>query len=778
MLRKGLLVLLLLFIPILIHTQNTTSQYEIKLRSKTTGQLIPGKDVDLYQNGVKKYDLVEESPGIYRNSAVATGEYDVYVDGKPLPGYQGIWIGSNKLTLIQQYFDDTGKIMENGIGDSILVRRHLSPSLDSYIGSGGSVNNLPDEKYLTQNQANEITLKQPTIDTMRSSYLKVFGDANLSGMDSVGLYKNEQNKNVFVAESYGALGDGYKDNATILNNLLSKKGKVYIGNGTFIIGSTLNIGDSLQIIGSKNTIIKRKNGFTGPLLTFRGSAKDIVIENLIIDNVNGSYNVFDEGGKDVDGFIMRHVKILNHSSFNLIGTGPNFNNKNILIENCEFEAQNKLSTTNYGSITIENGINVIIRNTKFDGVLLKLEAYNNHNSERWYVYNCSFDSIAQTSLFLRPYYDCTIKDIYVYNNSFRYCSNPNNPKGPFAMEQGGAGQNQTYVYNVNIINNYLLNTGRTLYIGDSVHVDGLRYIGNYHNGYNDAKTDTGAVGIWLGALIPDAVQNVVIANNYVANIKYPAIKLGHVKNVVIANNIFENVGMRAPTKDMSGIHVYSWSKNVTIEGNTFINVGDVTGTDQYSTGIYIYESSNIDNVVIQNNRFISTESTPRLKSGVTIARAAGGTDYYPTNIVIKNNDFRGALQFNYYALVMRGSGSVNQADTWVFEGNVVDTLFKPITTSTTLYEEHMTGLGYSNEGATGAVTITLYKGHKGQSIQFLKVANQIFRVDFQASDSLLGGNGPGKYLELSTVGTFVKLRCIKSNEWIIEKLSGSVAYEP
>lgn len=165
MFRKGLLVLLLIFIPILIHTQNTTSQYEIKLRSKTTGQLIPGKDVDLYQNGVKKYDLVEESPGIYRNSAVATGEYDVYVDGKPLPGYQGIWIGSNKLTLVQDAFTNYGELMGDKIQDSTIALRKFTKAAYDFIGSGGNVTNNPDDITTRTNASNQIYVDTTLIPT-------------------------------------------------------------------------------------------------------------------------------------------------------------------------------------------------------------------------------------------------------------------------------------------------------------------------------------------------------------------------------------------------------------------------------------------------------------------------------------------------------------------------------------------------------------------------------------------------------------------------------------
>lgn len=77
--------------------QDTTSVFELKLYN-TSNKLVSGKDVDLYQNAAKKYDLTESSsiPGVY-SATVRTGEYDIYVNGSSWK--TGIWIGSNKVTM-------------------------------------------------------------------------------------------------------------------------------------------------------------------------------------------------------------------------------------------------------------------------------------------------------------------------------------------------------------------------------------------------------------------------------------------------------------------------------------------------------------------------------------------------------------------------------------------------------------------------------------------------------------------------------------------------------
>jgi len=123
----------------------TTSNFTLTLKSATTGQMITDRDVDLYQSGIKKYDMTEISAGKYNHPAVKTGNYDVYVSGSPLAGYQDIFIGGNKLTIIETQFTDTGKlIVSTAMPDSQLAAKHLTQALLDLISSGGNVTNNPD----------------------------------------------------------------------------------------------------------------------------------------------------------------------------------------------------------------------------------------------------------------------------------------------------------------------------------------------------------------------------------------------------------------------------------------------------------------------------------------------------------------------------------------------------------------------------------------------------------------------------------------------------------
>jgi hypothetical protein len=145
MLNK-MIVLMLVLISFVV--AQTTSTFTFQLRSKTTGKLVPGKNVDLYQNGVKLYDLTESSPGIYTNANVATGTYDVYVNSNALPDYQDIPHTGKKVKTVEDGFDSSGKLMTTGIGDSVITLSKMTKATLDYIGSGGNVTNNPDDVTL------------------------------------------------------------------------------------------------------------------------------------------------------------------------------------------------------------------------------------------------------------------------------------------------------------------------------------------------------------------------------------------------------------------------------------------------------------------------------------------------------------------------------------------------------------------------------------------------------------------------------------------------------
>ena len=105
---KKLIMLLMCILVVNVFSQTLTTHYEVTLRSSVTGNLVTSKDVDLYQSGVKKYDLSESSTisGVYYNDAVLAGLYDIYVDG--IIWKANVWIGSNKVSIVVDNFNNSG----------------------------------------------------------------------------------------------------------------------------------------------------------------------------------------------------------------------------------------------------------------------------------------------------------------------------------------------------------------------------------------------------------------------------------------------------------------------------------------------------------------------------------------------------------------------------------------------------------------------------------------------------------------------------------------------
>ena len=112
------LILLFLFLALLFgqlfsyaKAQTLTARFELELKSGATQRLVPGRNVDLYQNGSKVYDLTESSttPGVYVHSAVNHGLYDIYVSGSSWK--TSVWIGANKVSVCVNNFNSSGEIL-------------------------------------------------------------------------------------------------------------------------------------------------------------------------------------------------------------------------------------------------------------------------------------------------------------------------------------------------------------------------------------------------------------------------------------------------------------------------------------------------------------------------------------------------------------------------------------------------------------------------------------------------------------------------------------------
>lgn len=85
------------------------------------------------------------------------------------------------------------------------------------------------------------------------------------------------------------------------------------------------------------------------------------------------------------------------------------------------------------------------------------------------------------------------------------------------------------------------------------------------------------------------------------------------------------------------------------------------------------------------------------------------------------------------------------------------------------------GSYFNNDGATGAVTVSLPAGRQGLTARFAKTTNQTFRIDPNGTETIRGG-AAGKYLQLTNLGDSVTLAWdVDTGVWEIVTQSGGVS---
>lgn len=129
---KKLLFWLLVFGCLPLFGQDLTSKFSEPIRN-IQDKRVSGLDVDLFQNAVKIYDLVENAskPGVYE-SEIATGEYDVYINGSLFKA--GVFFASNKVALVTNLFNATMDTLT-------FIGGHVKAG--SFEGDGALLTNVP-----------------------------------------------------------------------------------------------------------------------------------------------------------------------------------------------------------------------------------------------------------------------------------------------------------------------------------------------------------------------------------------------------------------------------------------------------------------------------------------------------------------------------------------------------------------------------------------------------------------------------------------------------------
>ena len=87
------------------------------------------------------------------------------------------------------------------------------------------------------------------------------------------------------------------------------------------------------------------------------------------------------------------------------------------------------------------------------------------------------------------------------------------------------------------------------------------------------------------------------------------------------------------------------------------------------------------------------------------------------------------------------------------------------------------GVTVGNNGAAGAVTLTLPKATPGMRVKLIVEAAQAFRADPQDAEIIFSTAGvtntAGKYIGNATVGSYLSLVALRTGQWKVESFNGT-----
>lgn len=564
MFRKWILLIL---IPLFILGQVTTSKYLFPLRSKTTGQLVSGKNVDLYQNGTKVYDLTETSPGIYSHDAVASGNYDYYVNGNPLSGYQDKFIGAKKLATIEGHADADGKLGSSGIQADAVGLSQLSPTVRSQLGGSGVSKYAPNDKWTEIEVVGldtMITVKPDSVDAHAEAKAKEVVNDSLTvtiAGKNVNVREHVKNNNIVNPKDYGAVGDGTtNDYAAIVNMLssISSDATINLANKIYLLNSTLTI--------SSKSNIKFKNGaFKNGVTTYMmqvASCSDVEFENVEFDgNSQG----------------MRLVYI--------------YTSSNVSFTKCYFHDLGSSGTNNVAGIYWKTTDGVIIKKCRF----IDIESASSSSARGVYLADTGTPSKFGKII------ECHFENITPYNDGDGiYISATSSPYNVHMQIEGNTFKNVAKRY-MKIDAEGVTITGNKGY-ADNLSQTMLACISSFRGNntiLNNEFFFTGTTNTSNGVVVGSTLNPVV-------------------ENIKIAFNIFKNSS--APSSSI-GIALNRSGNNIKIKNNTFDSF-DYGIRDSYSTpptiSDLLIEDNDYDNITTSNVYKNGTWSDFKIENGSTL----------------------------------------------------------------------------------------------------------------------------------------------------------------
>lgn len=390
--RRVIISLLIILFPLIILAQSG-STFVFTLQSKSTGLRQPGKNVDLYQNGVKKYDLTEVAPGIYKGTNIQTGIYDIRVNGSQLSEYSGIFIGGQKLVTIDGQFTDDGKLkVSTAINNGAITYDKLSETVKAQLGGNHISRDAPDDSTigLKINGSDtliaikpnyEHSLKQiPTVNSISEltqdslSYHNVVFMKGLNSGSNLGAGYLVKVDSTYPEYADGGVAFGAPESGKQWVRQEYLESKIIYANWDGVnadsTNSISNLNSMLNNIPDKSTIFFPKGNY------YFDDDRIIVNKQLTFKGENGTVFYSDSSEYLHNRWIDTHFIIKNNVEFNNIkfkywsapicldDTSSNININKIIIKNCKFESckyytillDDTNKTHKVKNITIENNI--------------------------------------------------------------------------------------------------------------------------------------------------------------------------------------------------------------------------------------------------------------------------------------------------------------------------------------------------------------------------------------------------------------------------------------
>jgi len=405
---------------------------------------------------------------------------------------------------------------------------------------------------------------------------------NYPGAPSYTIWR--EGSNYFAKNASGVIEFSGTNASQVINNALSNGGRIFCKAGTYIIDSTLLIGDDTWLIGE---------GIDKTIFYLADNANCRIVNNT--DQTNGNTNIHIEG-----------------ITFNLNGQGQTASN--------EFYFY-KVGNSSLRNIKIQNGYRFALY--WGSGVANLTDAENSLNRYN-IIEGCVFDTSLDDDLAIfGSFIDSVITNNFFFNAdnyglSTRYMKRTVIDSNIFKGNKHGIGLES--VANIVISNNEVyLSDSSGIFIIDvnSVANYNITITGNivYNNGLNTAVDGE-------GIRIRNA-YGVTITGNIISGNGLDGIRLEGINKAVISNNIIESNNQRE-ISNHGGIHIKNATTGLALDSAyIIISNNQIHGSPQ-KWGIY--ESNGVFNLTITNVMCIDNDV-----GGIHVLNSTA-TPYGPTYV--------------------------------------------------------------------------------------------------------------------------------------------------